>query len=195
MKRRDLLQKLLVASVLVAPLGSLAMAGTGCNLVLGLNDYTNECAAVAEGKPCPDAGLCTPGDTLDCYTGPDGTEGKGICQGGKKTCGNNGLFGACEGEVTPKAKEICGNGIDDTCKGKPDDGCPCTPGKKYTCFSGMTGMQDMGDCKSGTHVCQSDAKSYGPCTGEVLPKSENFDKKGDENCDGIPSADTLWSTR
>ena len=53
-------------------------------------------------------------------------------------------------------------------------------------------MQDVGDCKSGMAVCQSDGMTLGACAGDVLPTKEDYAKKGDENCDGIPSADTLW---
>ncbi len=167
-------------------------ASASCAQILGLGDYTNECDAVKEGKACPDAGLCMPGEKTDCYSADPATEGKGICHGGTKTCGSDGLFGACEGEVTPAAKETCGNGVDDDCNGMVDDQCPCTPGKKYTCFSGNKAMQDVGDCKSGMAVCQSDGMTLGACSGDVLPKEEDYTKKGDENCDGSPSADTLW---
>jgi hypothetical protein len=54
-----------------------------------------------------------------CYTGPDGTEGVGVCQGGTQTC-SNGSFGACSGEVTPSA-EVCGNTIDEDCDGVAAD--------------------------------------------------------------------------
>ncbi|MCC6559566.1 MAG: nucleotide-binding protein [Polyangiaceae bacterium] len=53
---------------------------------------------------------------MSCYTGPLGTEGQGICQSGTKTCGADGSFGACEGEVKPQ-EESCATPIDEDCDG------------------------------------------------------------------------------
>ena len=61
---------------------------------------------------------CTEGATQDCYDGPAGTPGVGECKMGKKTC-HSGQFGACEGQVLPKAED-CTNGKDDDCDGKTD---------------------------------------------------------------------------
>ncbi len=53
-----------------------------------------------------------------CYGGAAATEGVGPCHAGTATC-SGGSFGACVGEVAPRA-EIC-NGIDDDCNGRIDD--------------------------------------------------------------------------
>ena len=45
-------------------------------------------------------------------------EGVQICE-----CSMGGIWGPCEGAVTP-VPEICGNHIDDDCNGVIDDGCP-----------------------------------------------------------------------
>ncbi len=69
----------------------------------------------------PQAGCsCDPNTfkTADCYTGPAGTNAKGICKTGKRSC-NNGVLTACEGEVTPQP-ETC-NYADDDCNGYVDD--------------------------------------------------------------------------
>jgi hypothetical protein len=64
------------------------------------------------------AGGCTPGETADCYDGPAGTAGVGICKAGKKTCGADGMtWGPCVGEVTPKPQN-CASGLDEHCDGK-----------------------------------------------------------------------------
>ena len=71
-----------------------------------------------------------------CYTGPEGTEGVGICQPGVQYC-ENGAWGApgadttfqvglCEGEVVPHKEDIC-NGADDDCDGVVDKGEPMDP--------------------------------------------------------------------
>lgn len=60
---------------------------------------------------------CTPDETMDCYTGADGTLDVGLCVGGTKTCLPSGAaFGPCAGEVTP-AEEDCSSAEDEDCNG------------------------------------------------------------------------------
>jgi hypothetical protein len=66
--------------------------------------------------------LPQPGWSQGCYPGAAGTQGKGICVGGKQTCDEKGVLGVCVGAVGPAAKEAC-NGQDDTCDGQTDEGC------------------------------------------------------------------------
>jgi Notch-like protein len=87
---------------------------------------------------------CTSGQTRPCYSGPAGTGGVGICQGGTQTC-TAGTWGACVGEVLPQA-ETC-NGLDDNCNGVVDDGLggdACETGSG----PGVTA------CVDGSIVCQ-----------------------------------------
>jgi hypothetical protein len=68
----------------------------------------------------------TPGSTLDCYSGPIGTAGVGLCKTGTTTCDPNSmLFGSCVGEVDP-VPEDCSNMADDNCDGQINEGCPVT---------------------------------------------------------------------
>ncbi len=69
----------------------------------------------------------------DCYTGPDGTKGVGLCAAGAQAC-TDGAWAECSGEVTPSV-EVCGNSKDEDCDGASDDWCaasyigtPSTPG-------------------------------------------------------------------
>src|SRR6185503_15684438 len=52
------------------------------------------------------------------------TQNVGTCRPGTKTCAF-GAFGACAGEVTPTAHDICGDGLDTDCDAKNDaaEGC------------------------------------------------------------------------
>jgi hypothetical protein len=62
-------------------------------------------------------GSCSPGDVVSCYDGPEGTEGKGICTAGSKTCAADGAaFGPCVGAVEPRP-ENCATPVDDDCDG------------------------------------------------------------------------------
>ncbi|MCB9749655.1 MAG: hypothetical protein H6713_06560 [Myxococcales bacterium] len=64
---------------------------------------------------------CAPGETRDCYTGPLGTEGVGLCAAGLERCQDDMSWGPCEGEVLPVA-ETCATPEDDDCDGAVD--CP-----------------------------------------------------------------------
>src|ERR1022692_557924 len=92
-----------------------------CSPSAGQNDASVD-AAVCNPDSSDTAGCaCDPTTykTSDCYTGPAGTNGKGICQTGKRSCNPDGTFSGCVGEVTPKP-EIC-NYTDDDCDGIIDD--------------------------------------------------------------------------
>jgi hypothetical protein len=57
-----------------------------------------------------------------CFDGPPGTLNVGVCRGGSQTCAA-GVFGVCQGQVLPAAGEACGDGTDDDCDGRTDEGC------------------------------------------------------------------------
>ena len=67
------------------------------------------------GPTCMCAGIdCNDADpmvgstaTMKCYSGPPGTQGKGVCQAGTQSC-TAGVWTPCVGEVTPSA-EACNN--------------------------------------------------------------------------------------
>ena len=61
---------------------------------------------------------CTPGSTESCYSGPDGTEGQGVCHAGTQVCNAQGTgYGPCEGEVVPSAED-CTTPEDEDCDGQ-----------------------------------------------------------------------------
>jgi hypothetical protein len=131
--------------------------------------------------------ICTPGETIACYTGPAGTLGVGACKAGKKTCNAQGTaFSACTGEVTP-VPETCLTPVDDDCNGEVNEGgagCACVPGSTASCYTGPAGTLGVGACKAGTKTCAADGSGYGPCAGEVTPQPETCNTPVDDDCNG-----------
>ncbi|MCB9639856.1 MAG: hypothetical protein H6727_13255 [Myxococcales bacterium] len=122
----------------------------------GLDDNCN--GKIDENPPC----VCTGSQTRDCYNGPNGTSGVGLCVKGKQTC-ENGQWGDCKNEVTPAA-EACDN-KDNDCNGRIDDNLT------RSCSTA---------CGSGTESCS--AGKWGNCNAPQ-PRVELCDNK-DNDCDG-----------
>tara|TARA_B100000609_G_scaffold198856_1_gene199610 strand:+ start:218 stop:2263 length:2046 start_codon:yes stop_codon:yes gene_type:complete len=118
---------------------------------------------------------CQPGRKKKCYSGPEITLGVGVCKSGLRTCTDEGLWGECEGEVTP-GKEVC-NALDDDCNGQTDEPCPCIPGFEKAC-----GWR-IGECKQGKAICKADGSGWGVCVGDVGPEKETCNGK-DDDCNG-----------
>ncbi|MDI1479128.1 SBBP repeat-containing protein [Polyangium sp. y55x31] len=153
-----------------------------CN---GVDDDCN--GAVDDNPSC----VCQQGEQMDCYDGPPGTAGMGVCVMGKATCAPDGQgYGACENQVLPSA-EVC-NMLDDDCDGVVDDGigCACAPNTTETCYTGPNNTAGVGVCKAGTHTCLPDGTGYGACMGEVLPSLDNCASPADEDCSGAALACT-----
>jgi hypothetical protein len=142
-----------------------------------------------EGPDC----ACVPGESKPCYSGPAGTNGVGPCKAGTHVCKANGTgFGACKGEVTPKA-ETCATTIDDNCNGQINEGgagCACPPGAMVDCYSGPAGTAGVGACHSGKALCDAEGTSLGPCAGDVTPSVEACLSAADSDCDGLTNETT-----
>ncbi|HET6584797.1 MAG TPA: MopE-related protein [Nannocystaceae bacterium] len=96
---------------------------------------------------------CTDGDVQNCYSGPMGTQGVGLCQGGTHTCAG-GAWGACQGDVVPTG-EAC-DGADNDCDMATDEN---NPGGGGACNTGQAGVCAIGhqQCGSGALGCVADS--------------------------------------
>ena len=107
------------------------------------------------------------------------TCGLGICQVTVDECVDGEPFDCVPGE--PEPEELC-NGLDDTCDGVVDEGCPCVHGDVQSCYSGPSGTEDVGICEAGEQVCEEGA--WGPCEGDTTPAPETCNGL-DDDCDGV----------
>jgi hypothetical protein len=192
---------LLAGSVVIALVG----LGGAMALPMACSPSGNSSDASVDSPPCdPDSSdtvgcACDPTmfKPVDCYTGPPGTSGKGLCQTGKRSCNANGTQSACVGEVTP-TPEIC-NYADDDCNGLIDDlpaiteagtlfNCSspaCDPG--YTDASITCWTADLGICGAGTKSCMGTSKGGQPtgCTGFIHGGVKEVCNGLDDDCNGI----------
>jgi hypothetical protein len=109
---------------------------------------------------------CDPGTVEDCYDGQDGTEGVGPCHSGKRTCTDQALWTACEGQIVPAA-ENCSDGVDNNCNGAADEDVDADGDGVTTCG---------GDCCDSTE-----------CSDPALVNPGAFDAAGnsiDDDCNG-----------
>ncbi|WP_437730821.1 hypothetical protein [Sorangium sp. So ce1335] len=101
-------------------------ADDDCDGAVDEPDAGSSGAAADGGEVC----ACAPGAVEACpYGGPPGTVGVGVCSAGQRTCGADGRWGACAGEVTPRAED-CATPADEDCSGGGDCGAvlPGAPG-------------------------------------------------------------------
>jgi len=101
------------------PAGATCQGGT-CVTVTGCtSDFDCPTGFHCAAGVCLANETCTPGAIQNCYSGPAGTAGVGICHAGTQTCASDGTWGPCNGEVLPQA-ETC-NELDDDCNGVADN--------------------------------------------------------------------------
>ena len=139
---------------------------------------------------CP----CEVGTRSACYVGAPSLAGVGECARGERTCVNDGTgagtWDACVGYGAPR-EETCGNGIDEDCDARSDEGCPLAPtAESQACFTGAASAAGVGVCAWGAQrsepVAGPDGATmlgWGPCEGAVPPSSERCNGL-DDDCDG-----------
>jgi len=118
---------------------------------------------------------CRPGIEEDCYTGPEGSLGRGACKAGRRTCSDDGTLGQCGGQIAPSA-ELCNN-IDDDCDGIVDngferDGALC----EFATAKGVCRTQGKWHCSADGTKSECDAVI-------IQPQAETCDGL-DNDCNG-----------
>jgi hypothetical protein len=179
------------------------LAGTALGLFsLGFLIYCT--AEPVQNTPTPvcdaDSGAGCPCDPSTfkptaCYSGPKGTNGKGICKAGQRKC-DNGYTTACVGEVLPKdeicdlADNDCNDKIDDVpeiANGEPVGYCnspSCSPSyvdAAIGCFG-----TELGICGAGRKVCAKGTSVGTPtgCQSFGLKASQEICNGVDDDCNG-----------
>ena len=142
-------------------------------------------ACDAEPGPPAEQELCADNEDNDCDgfidegfdIGIPCADGVGACQrGGVTQCSDDGTVVLCDAVPGDPVDEICGNGIDDDCDGRSDEGYASGD----VCFVGV------GACaRRGTLVCNADGSDVvcNVVAGEAMP--EICGNRLDDDCDGV----------
>ena len=148
-----------------------AGAGSGCATSDQMLEPERELAEI-QAKARVQA-ECKPGLEEPCYSGPEGSAGRGVCVEGMRSCNQDGLWEACSGESLPR-RESC-NRVDDDCDGIVDNGFER---EGAICFRGE------GACKSrGAWACSADG-TKAECSAEIIPPSAEICDGVDNDCNG-----------
>ena len=119
--------------------------------------------------------------TTDAFAGVDARPDiPGIDPCGPAPCGPVERCGAPREDGAPGS----GDGLDDNCDGRVDEGCICRPGEMRACFTGTPDRRGVGACRDGVMRCTELGAWVGnECTGATNPARETCDGR-DEDCNG-----------
>lgn len=137
-----------------------------CVLIFGCGPSTRE-------DPVDPNAPCDPGSIEDCYDGQLGTQNVGPCHAGKRTCTDQAIWTACEGQVVPVGEQ-CTDGIDNNCNGATDEN-----------------VDEDGD---GVTTCDGDCCDSTECSDPAIVNAGAFDAPGnafDDDCNGVIDDATL----
>ena len=86
-----------------------------------------------------------------------------------------------------RAREVCGNGLDDNCNGTSDEGCACLPGSTQRCFDGPPAQAGVGVCVFGTQTCRGTGEfgAWSACAGAGRPQAVTCGARVDARCTGV----------
>lgn len=123
--------------------------------------------------------VCASGETQDCYTGPVGTQGVGVCHAGTEVCLPDGTgWDTCVGEAVPTVEDCATTMVDEDCDGLTPP-CPCDAA---TYVGGVCDTGQPGWCADGHQVCLA---GFITCVG-TSPWIETCGNGVDESCTGTP---------
>lgn len=160
--------------LLLAGAGFIFGTVVGCAPSQAQSDLEKQLEAAKANQANSKPAECHPAIQEPCYSGPEGSAGRGICKEGIRTCDANGFWEACDGAVMPAAMELC-NDIDDDCNGKIDDGFNRAGSK---CFNGS------GTCQSeGVYRCSADGTTS-ECDAPAVKGTAEVCDGEDNDCDG-----------
>jgi hypothetical protein len=148
------------------------------------NGLDDDCNGLPD-DGCAPSVECAEWETAACYTGYPGTRNVGICRDGTRRCAGGAWESACAGEALPQPAEICGDGLDNNCNGKIDEGCTCDGKIEQECWPGPEDSIFGGTsiCRKGRMVCLN-GESWGACASFVIPTIEVCGDALDNDCDG-----------
>jgi hypothetical protein len=140
------------------------------------------------GQVDENCGGCGGSLSKECYHGPEGTQGVGICETGTMSCIDGEFWSECSGDIVPSV-EICDQ-IDNDCDGETDE--------RYAIGSNVCGYCETLEevCDGEDNDCDGLTDEYlinacGECPPEPPYPDESLCDGIDNDCDGLTDEEVL----